>query len=56
MLAHLTKIREAPIVLAAPRDPTVRLQSGTVEPSPPAPTTPTKRRGFLGRIRDLFGS
>jgi Protein of unknown function (DUF1570) len=50
LLAHLTRLRETPIALDAPKDPTVRLQSAPVEPTP----TP-KRRGVLGRIRDLFG-
>jgi Protein of unknown function (DUF1570) len=50
LLAHLTKIRENPVALDAPKDSTVRLQSGTVEPP-----TPPKRRGVLGRFRDLFG-
>ena len=48
MLAHLGKVREAPIALDAPRDPTVRLQSAPAEPTP-------KRRSFMGRLRDFFG-
>ena len=51
MLAHLGKLRETPIALDAPRDPTVRLQSAPAEP----PSSP-KRRGFLTRLRDFFGS
>jgi hypothetical protein len=51
LLAHLTKIRENPIALDAPKDSTVRLQSAPVEAVP----TPRKR-GFFGRIRDLFGT
>ena len=51
LLAHLARVREAPIAVVAPQDPTVRLQSGTVEPPAPA-----RRRSFLGRLRDLFGS
>ena len=51
MLAHLARVRETPVALDAPKDPTIRLQSGPVEPSMPA----AKRRGLLGRIRDLFG-
>ena len=51
LLAHLARVREAPIAVVAPRDPTVRLQSGPVEPPAPA-----RRRSFLGRLRDLFGS
>ena len=54
MLAHLTKVRQTPLAFDAPRDPTVRLQSGQSEPIP-APIPP-KRRGFLGRFRDLFGT
>jgi hypothetical protein len=50
LLAHLARVREAPIALEAPKDPTVRLQSGTVEPN-----ASTRRRGFMGRFRDLFG-
>ena len=50
LLAHLARAREAPIALDAPRDPTVRLQSAMVEPMPSP-----KKRGFFGRIRDLFG-
>ena len=50
MLAHLAKVKDAPIALDAPRDSTVRLQSGTAE----APIMP-KRRSMLGRLRDLFG-
>ena len=50
MLAHLARVKDAPIARDAPKDPTVRLQSGPAEP--PAPP---KRRGVLGRFRDLFG-
>ena len=50
MLAHLNKVKDAPIALDAPKDPTVRLQSGSVE-MPPTP----RRRGVMGRLRDLFG-
>jgi Protein of unknown function (DUF1570) len=50
LLDHLARVRENPIALDAPKDPTVRLQSAPVEPVP----TP-KKRGFFGRIRDLFG-
>ncbi len=53
MLAHLAKVREAPIALDAPRDPTVRLQSGPVDPTP---ASSSKRRGFMTRLRDFFGS
>jgi hypothetical protein len=51
LLAHLARVREAPIAVVAPRDPTVRLQSGPAEAPAPA-----RRRSFLGRLRDLFGS
>ena len=52
LLAHLAKVRENPVALdAAPRDPTVRLQSATAEPAAPA-----KRRSLLGRFLGLFGS
>ena len=51
LLAHLARVREAPIAVVAPRDPTVRLQSGPAEP-----TAPARRRSFLGKLRDLFGS
>jgi hypothetical protein len=50
MLAHLSKVKDSPIALDAPEDPTFRLQSGPIEP--PAPP---KRRGAFGRLRDLFG-
>ena len=51
LLAHLARVRENPIALDAPRDPTVRLQSAPAEPLPA-----TKRRtGFFGRLRDLVG-
>jgi hypothetical protein len=51
MLSHLAQVREAPIAILAPRDPTVRLQS-----APPEPIAPTRRRGFFGRVRDFLGS
>ncbi len=50
LLAHLARVREAPIAIVAPRDPTVRLQS-----APPEPIAPPKRRSFFGRLHDLFG-
>ncbi|WP_435017515.1 DUF1570 domain-containing protein [Tundrisphaera sp. TA3] len=55
MLAHLAEAQKAPIAAAppasdAPRDPTVRLQSASIESAPPP--LPTKRRGFFSR---LFG-
>ena len=50
LIAHLAEIRESPLALDAPRDSTVRLQS-----APPEPTPTPKRRGFFGKIRDMFG-
>ena len=54
MLAHLAKVRETPLAFDAPKDPTVRLQSGQAEPIPAA--TPAKRKGVFSRFRDLFGT
>jgi len=51
MLAHLAKVKDAPVAINAPQDPTVRLQSGQVE----TPLAPPKRRGAFARLRDLFG-
>lgn len=72
MLAHLSRLRENPVAATvAPRDPTVRLQSGSPEPSnlPPATVDPPKintedvapvpapkRRSLLGRMFGWFGS
>ena len=53
MLAHLNRVKDAPVALNALKDPTVRLQSGQVEP-PPATPTP-KRKGAFAKLRDLFG-
>jgi hypothetical protein len=52
LLAHLKKIQENPVAVDAPRDSTVRFQNGLIE----SPVLPTKRKGFFGKIRDLFGS
>lgn len=53
LLAHLEQIRERPIAAAGPpREATVRLQDTPAEPTPASP----RRRGILGRLRDLFGS
>jgi hypothetical protein len=53
MLAHLERIKEAePLAMDAPKDSTVRLQSGQAE-TPAA--QPPKRRGAFARLRDLFG-
>jgi Protein of unknown function (DUF1570) len=52
MLAHLERIREAPIAVSPPaRDATVRLQNQTAESVPTSPP----RRGFFGRIGAMFG-
>jgi Protein of unknown function (DUF1570) len=51
MLAHLARVKDEPVAVNAPKDPTVRLQSGQVDPPPAAP----KRRGAFARLRDLFG-
>jgi len=51
MLAHLTRVKDDPVALNAPRDPTIRLQSGQVETS----VVPARRRGIFTRLRDLFG-
>ncbi len=50
LLAHLAKVR-GPVAVAAPRDPTIRLQSAPVEPPAQA-----RRRGLIARFRDLFGA
>jgi len=49
MLAHLAGVRAEPVAVAAPRDPTVRLQSGPAEPAPPP-----RRRGLMSRFLGLF--
>jgi hypothetical protein len=49
MLAHLNRVKDAPVALNAPKDPTIRLQSGQVE----TPTAP-KRKGVFSKLRDLF--
>jgi hypothetical protein len=51
LLAHLKQIQQNPVARDAPKDPTVRFQSGLVE----SPPTPAKRKGVFGKIRDLFG-
>jgi hypothetical protein len=51
MLAHLAKVKDAPVASNATRDPTVRLQSGQIE----TPAAPPKRRGIFAKFRDLFG-
>ena len=56
MLAHLARVKDSPLAIVAPKDPTVRLQSGAADAAPvlvPAPTP--KRRGFFARFRDLLG-
>jgi Protein of unknown function (DUF1570) len=51
LLAHLKQIQQNPVALDAPKDPTVRFQSGLAE----SPSAPAKRKGVFGKIRDLFG-
>jgi Protein of unknown function (DUF1570) len=51
MLVHLDRVKEAPVAMNAPKDSTVRLQSGQVE----TPVAPPKRRGFFAKLRDLLG-
>jgi hypothetical protein len=51
MLVHLDRVKEVPVAVNAPKDPTVRLQSGQVE----TPVVPPKRRGPFAKLRDLFG-
>jgi hypothetical protein len=50
MLAHLARVKDTPVAINAPKDPTVRLQSGQVETPAPSP----KRKGIFGQLRDLF--
>jgi hypothetical protein len=51
LLAHLKHVRENPVAVDAPKDPTIRLQSGLVEPTP----APAKRKSFFSKVRDFFG-
>ena len=48
LLAHLERLKDAPVATAPAKGPTVRLQDGPAEPE-------ARRRGFFGRLRKLIG-
>ena len=55
MLAHLDRVRQTPVAVNAPRDPTVRLQSAVTTEPALAPSS-VKRRSLMSRFFGMFGS